>query len=201
MFTLPDLPYDYKALEPEIDEETMKLHHDKHHGTYVKNLNDILSGNGDLINLEVSQLLNNIDKVPDNLRQKVINNGGQHYNHSFFWQIMSGKKGQKPSGELAVTLDKDFGGIEKFKEEFEKAAIGRFGSGWIWLVKKDNKLKIMETVNGDSPITMGLEPILGLDVWEHAYYLKYRNLRASYVKAWWNVVNWEEVGNRFNKWR
>jgi len=199
MFTLPNLPYDYVALEPYIDEETMRLHHDKHHGAYVKNLNEILAGQEELLKMEVEELLQNLDKVPADLKQNVINNGGQHYNHSLFWEIMSPEYDQKPEGEILTAINKDFGSVEKFQEEFEKKALGRFGSGWIWLVVKNGKLEIMDTVNGDSPVILGLTPVLGLDIWEHAYYLKYRNMRIDYVKAWWRVVNWKRVGELYKE--
>lgn len=199
MFTLPDLPYDYKALEPYIDTETTRFHHDKHHGGYVKNLNEILTGHEELLKMNIEDLLRNLDKVPLDLKQKVINNGGQHYNHSLFWEIMSEKHDQKPEGELLNEIEKIFGSVEKFQEEFEKKAMAQFGSGWVWLVVNDRKLEIVDTANGDSPVTQGLEPILGLDVWEHAYYLKYKNMRGEYVKNWWHVVNWENINSIYNK--
>lgn len=199
MFTLPNLPYAYESLEPYIDTETMNLHHDKHHAAYIKNLNEILKGQEDLLNLEISELLQNLDKVSPDLKQKVINNGGQHFNHSLFWEIMSEKHNQKPEGKLLTDINRTFGSLEKFQEDFEKKALAWFGSGWIWLVVNEGKLEILDTVNGDSPITSGIKPILCLDVWEHAYYLKYKNTRGDYVKAWWQVVNWEKVEEMYKK--
>lgn len=199
MFTLPDLPYDYNALEPYIDEETMHLHHDKHHATYVKNVNDALEGHDDLLNMSPEELIQNLDKVPEDVRTKVRNNGGGHANHSMFWQVMrAGSDDNKPSGDLADAIVQKFETFEAFQEKFAAAATGRFGSGWAWLVLKDGELDILDTPNQDSPLMDGKgTPILCLDVWEHAYYLKYKNVRADYVKAFWNVVNWEEVAIRF----
>lgn len=199
MFTLSDLPYSYNALEPFIDEETMRLHHDKHHAAYVKNLNDILTGKEELLGMEISGLLQRLDKMPVDLKQKVINNGGQHFNHSLFWQVMSSTHDQKPGGVLILELEKTFGSLEAFQEGFEKKALARFGSGWIWLVVGNGKLEITDTANGDSPMMQGLTPILALDVWEHAYYLKYKNMRGEYVKNWWHVVNWKHVEELYIK--
>ena len=201
MFTLPDLPYAYNALEPFIDERTMQIHHDKHHAAYVKNLNDALVGQDALLAMPVEELMKNLSQVPEAMRTKVRNNGGGHANHSFFWTIMApfvaGALQGKPSGDLAKTIDAAFGSFEKFQEQFVAAGMGRFGSGWVWLVKHEGSLVIVDTPNQDTPLMEGKNPILGLDVWEHAYYLKYQNMRADYIKAWWNVVNWTEVEKRF----
>lgn len=196
MFTLPDLPYTYNALEPYIDEQTMKIHHDKHHGTYVKNLNDVLAGNTKLLSLPVKDLINNLSQVPESIRTKVKNNGGGHANHTMFWQMMvspSGKKAKAPKGEVANAIKESFGGFSQFQNLFSQAGVGRFGSGWAWVISENGKLSITDTPNQDSPLMNGSTPILGIDVWEHAYYLKYQNRRADYISAWWNVVNWEEV--------
>lgn len=200
MFTLPELSYAYNALEPYIDERTMQIHHDKHHGAYVKNLSDALTGQDALLSMPIEDLMQNLAKVPEAVRAKVRNNGGGHYNHSLFWTVMSGNpKGEarKPAGEFAKAIDAAFRDVTKFQEQFTAAAMGRFGSGWAWLVVDGRKLAIMDTPNQDNPLMGGKTPILGLDVWEHAYYLKYQNLRADYIKAWWNVVNWTEVEKRY----
>ncbi|WP_029423151.1 superoxide dismutase [Alicyclobacillus macrosporangiidus] len=194
---LPPLPYDYNALEPHIDEQTMRIHHDRHHGTYVNNLNAALEGHPDLQAKSLDELLRNIDSVPESIRTAVRNNGGGHANHSLFWQIMSPNGGGQPTGALADAINSTFGSFEKFKDEFSKAAAGRFGSGWAWLVIDNGKLAITSTPNQDNPVMEGKTPILGLDVWEHAYYLKYQNKRPDYIAAWWNVVNWAEVGKRY----
>ena len=199
MFSLPDLPYGYDALEPYIDKETMKIHHDLHHGTYVKNLNDVLSGHEDLLNMEIDELIKNLDKVPEELRVKVKNNGGGHLTHSFFWKAMAPKARKEPEGKLAEAIKKTFGNFSTFQEKFTNAGLGRFGSGWAWLVTHNGKLEIMDTGNQDSPVSEGKTPILALDVWEHAYYLKYQNRRADYIKAWWNVVNWREVEQKWQQ--
>jgi len=196
MFTVPDLPYAYNALEPHIDERTMQIHHDKHHAAYVKNLNDALAGHEDWLAMSVEDVVTNLAKVPAELQMKVRNNAGGHANHSLFWQIMGSNAGGKPSGSIATAIDAAFGSFDQFAEKFSAAALGRFGSGWAWLVVENGKLEIMDTPNQDSPITLGKTPILTLDVWEHAYYLKYQNMRAEYIKAWWNVVNWSEVEKR-----
>lgn len=194
MFTLPELPYSYDALEPAIDQETMKIHHDKHHAAYVNNLNDALKGNEHLSHLSIEEILKTLDQVPENIRMKVRNNGGGHYNHSLFWTVMTPGGSIEPKGELLKAINSTFGQFDSFKEQFTTKALGRFGSGWIWLVKKeDNTLEIVDTANQDNPISNEVTPILGLDVWEHAYYLKYKNVRAEYVSAWWSVVNWDEV--------
>ncbi len=200
MFTLPDLPYAYNALEPYIDEKTMQIHHDKHHGAYVKNLNDALAGNDALLTLSIEDLLKNLSQVPEAVRTKVRNNGGGHANHSMFWLMMApaGKGGGgAPRGDLSQAITTSFGDFLKFQEQFAASGMGRFGSGWVWLIKDNGKLAIVDTPNQDTPLMEGKTPILGLDVWEHAYYLKYQNLRADYIKAWWNVVNWKEVEKRF----
>lgn len=199
MFTLPDLPYAYNALEPYIDERTMQIHHDKHHGAYVKNLNDALGNYQQFDTLTIDELMKKLSDVPEEIRTKVRNNGGGHYNHSLFWTVMAPNAGGQPTGALAKAIDAAFGSFEKFQEQFAAAAMGRFGSGWAWLVVDTGTLAIMDTPNQDNPLMEGKMPVLGLDVWEHAYYLKYQNLRADYIKAWWNVVNWDEVERRYQK--
>ncbi|MCL4199981.1 superoxide dismutase [Patescibacteria group bacterium] len=200
MFILGDLPYAYNALEPFIDERTMQIHHDKHHAAYVKNLNDALAGHDDLLALPIETLISDLTRVPEAVRTKVRNNGGGHANHTMFWSVMAAPAAgsQSPSGKLAEAIEKTFGDLSTFQEKFSQAGIGRFGSGWVWLVADKGSLTIMDTPNQDSPLMDGRVPVLGLDVWEHAYYLKYQNLRADYIKAWWNVVNWKEVERRFN---
>ncbi len=201
MFTLPDLSYDYKALEPYIDEETMHLHHDKHHAAYVKNVNDALAGHDDLLNMPIEELIQTLNKVPEDVRTKVRNNGGGHANHSMFWQIMApaSNAATQPTNKLSDTINQTFGDFATFQEKFTASATGRFGSGWAWLVVKDGKLEILDTPNQDSPLMDSKgTPILCLDVWEHAYYLKYKNVRADYIKAFWNIVNWPEVSHRFS---
>ncbi|WP_053219183.1 superoxide dismutase SodA [Virgibacillus senegalensis] len=197
-FELPELPYAYDALEPHIDKETMNIHHTKHHNTYVTKLNGAVEGNSDLENKSLEELLSDIDSVPADVRTAVRNNGGGHANHSLFWTVLSPNGGGEPSGELADKINDKFGSFDKFKEEFGNAATGRFGSGWAWLVVNKGELEITSTLNQDSPIMEGKTPILGLDVWEHAYYLKYQNKRPEYVSAFWNVVNWEEVAKRYD---
>jgi superoxide dismutase, Fe-Mn family len=194
--TLPDLPYGHDALEPHIDAKTMEIHHGKHHGGYVSKLNAALEGHDGLAGKSVEDLIADLNAIPENIRTAVRNNGGGHANHSLFWTIMSPQGGGEPSGDLAAAITDAFGGFDKFKETFAAAAAGRFGSGWAWLVV-DGGLSVMSTANQDSPLMDGRTPILGLDVWEHAYYLKYQNKRPDYVAAWWNVVNWEEVAKRF----
>ncbi|AXF54723.1 superoxide dismutase [Salicibibacter kimchii] len=198
-YQLPDLPYAADALEPHIDEETMNIHHDKHHNTYVTKLNDALSGHDDLANQSVEDLVTNLDKVPENIRTAVRNNGGGHANHKLFWTILSPNGGGKPSGDLLSAIENKWGSFDQFQEEFTNAALGRFGSGWAWLVVDGGNLAIQDTLNQDSPLTEGKTPILGIDVWEHAYYLKYQNRRPEYVKAFWNVVNWPEVERRYKE--
>lgn len=192
-YTLPDLPYGYDALEPYIDVETMHLHHDKHHNTYVTNLNAAIEKYPELAEQTVEELVTNLSEVPEDIRTAVRNNGGGHANHSFFWKIMAPNAGGEPTGEIKAAIDEAFGGFEKMKEEFKTAATGRFGSGWAWLVINNGKLEITSTANQDSPLTDGKTPIIGLDVWEHAYYLKYKNVRPDYIAAFWDVVNWDQV--------
>ncbi|MDW7748998.1 superoxide dismutase [Halomonas sp.] len=195
--TLPDLPYAYDALEPHIDALTMEIHHSRHHQTYVNNLNAALEGTG-LEDVHVEELIANLDHVPEGKRQAVINNGGGHANHSMFWQMMSPDGGGQPQGQVAQAIDSELGGFDAFKEAFTKAALGRFGSGWAWLsVTPQGKLVVENTLNQDSPIMDGNTPVLGLDVWEHAYYLKYQNKRPDYVAAFFNVINWEDVERRY----
>jgi superoxide dismutase, Fe-Mn family len=197
MFTLPDLPYEFKALEPFIDETTMHIHHDKHHQAYIDKLNEALTGKDEFLNMDVKDLLTKLDEVPEEIRTKVRNNAGGHANHSFFWKIMIPKADFKEvSGELKKGLENKYGSFEKFQEEFEAKGVGRFGSGWVWLL---SDLSIIDTPNQDTPLMEGKKAILGLDVWEHAYYLKYQNKRADYIKAWWNVVNWGKVEEYFNE--
>lgn len=196
-YTLPALPYSNDALEPHIDAKTMEIHHDKHHNAYVTNLNAALEGKG-VAEQSVEDLCRNIESVPSEIRTAVRNNGGGHANHSIFWTILSKSGGGKPTGDLAKAIDSELGGFDKFKEDFAKAAATRFGSGWAWLsVDKNGKLVVESTPNQDNPYMSGSTPILGLDVWEHAYYLKYQNRRPEYIAAFWNVVDWNAVGERF----
>lgn len=197
-YTLPDLPYAYDALAPTIDEETMHLHHDKHHAGYVTKTNAALENHPELAELSIEELMKKLDSVPEDIKTAVRNNGGGHANHSLFWEILSPNGGGEPTGDLADAIKETFGDFESFKEKFNATATGRFGSGWAWLVVSDGKLEVMDTLNQDSPYSVGKTPILGLDVWEHAYYLNYQNQRPEYVKAFWNVVNWEEVAKRYN---
>lgn len=196
-YTPIDLPYAYDALEPHIDDETMHLHHDKHYVSYANNYNSAVQGQANLESKSVEDVLRNINDVPENIRTAVRNNGGGAANHEMFWQIMGPNKGGEPTGELANAINSAFGDFATFKTQFGQAAAGRFGSGWAWLVHRNGKLEIISTPNQDSPLMDGLYPIMGIDVWEHAYYLKYKNVRADYVSAWWNVVNWDEVAKRF----
>ncbi len=196
-YTLPDLPYAYDALEPYIDEETMHLHHDKHHNTYVTNLNSAIEKYPELGEKTIEELLSDMDAIPTDIKTAVRNNGGGHANHSFFWEIMAPNAGGEPTGEIKEAINEAFGDFSSFREEFKKAAAGRFGSGWAWLVMENGKLAITSTANQDSPLMEGKTPILGLDVWEHAYYLKYKNVRPDYIAAFWNVINWDEVNKRF----
>lgn len=198
-YKLPELPYAYDALEPHFDKETMNIHHTKHHNAYVTNLNNALEGNEELLNKSIEELIANLDAVPESKRTAVRNNGGGHANHSLFWELLSAEGGGNPSGALAETIDNKFGSFDAFKEEFAKAGATRFGSGWAWLVLNGGELEIMSTPNQDSPIMEGKTPLLGLDVWEHAYYLNYQNRRPDYISAFWNVVNWDEVAKRFGK--
>jgi Superoxide dismutase len=192
-YKLPDLPYDYNLLEPYIDEETMHIHHDKHHNAYVNNLNAAVEKHPELFEKTVEELLSNLDVVPNDIKVAVKNNGGGHANHTLYWNIMGKSTAKEPTGELKEAIDKAFGSYEKFQELFAAAAASRFGSGWAWLVVTNGELEIMSTANQDSPLSEGKTPILTLDVWEHAYYLKYKNLRPDYIKAFWNVINWNAV--------
>ena len=197
-FELPQLPYAYDALEPHIDKETMTIHHTKHHNTYVTNLNNAIKGNAELEAKSVEEILTNLDAVPEAIRTAVRNNGGGTANHNLFWQILSPNGGGAPTGELADAITKKFGSFENFKEEFTKAATTRFGSGWAWLVVNNGELEVTSTANQDSPLSEGKTPILLLDVWEHAYYLKYQNRRPEYIASFWNIVNWDEVSKRYS---
>ena len=200
---LPSLPYSHDALEPHIDKQTMEIHHGKHHNAYVTNLNKAIAGNAALEGKSIDALIGDLASVPDNIRGPVRNNGGGHWNHSFFWKLMGPKAGGTPTGKLADDIKAAFGGFDSFKEKFEAAGVGRFGSGWVWLVTNGGRLEIVSTANQDNPImgkaVAGCEgkPILGCDVWEHAYYLKYQNKRADYLKAFWNVVNWDAVAKNY----
>lgn len=197
-YELPQLPYAYDALEPHIDKETMNIHHTKHHNTYVTKLNEALQGNDVLLSKSVEDLVSNLDAVPESARGAVRNNGGGHANHSLFWEILSPNGGGAPTGEVADAINSKFGSYDKFKEEFAAAGVGRFGSGWAWLVVNNGELEITSTPNQDSPLMEGKTPVLGLDVWEHAYYLNYQNRRPDYINAFFNVINWDEVNKRYN---
>ena len=198
-FTLPPLPYDYTALESHIDEQTMRIHHDKHHAAYVNNLNAALEAHADLAAKSIDGLIANLDAVPEAARTAVRNNGGGHANHTLFWELMAPGGAREPQGALADAITTTFGGVTQFKDAFTKACTTRFGSGWAWLAqKKDGSIEVYSTANQDSPVMEGKVPLLGCDVWEHAYYLKYQNRRPDYVGAWWNVVNWTAVGKRFS---
>ncbi|WP_208560126.1 superoxide dismutase [Marinilactibacillus kalidii] len=196
-YTLPELPYAYDALAPHIDEDTMHIHHDKHHAAYVTKVNAALENHPELAELSIEELMMKLDSVPQDIKSAVQNNGGGHANHSLFWEILSPNGGGQPSGALAEAIDSTFGSFEDFKEKFSTTGATRFGSGWAWLVVTDGKLEVMDTLNQDSPLSEGKTPILGLDVWEHAYYLNYQNKRPDYISAFWNVVNWEEVAKRY----
>jgi len=195
--SLPPLPYDYNALEPHIDEQTMRIHHDKHHAAYVNNLNAALEKHPELANKSVDDLVKGINTVPEDIRTAVRNNGGGDINHTMFWGIMGPKKGGAPTGPIADAIKSTFGDFEKFKTQMNDAGAKRFGSGWAWLLDVGGKLVVESTANQDSPLMEGKKPILGIDVWEHAYYLKYQNRRPDYLAAWWNVVNWDAVNKRF----
>ena len=198
-FTLPALPYGFDALEPHIDAKTMEIHHGKHHAAYVTNLNKALESAPALADKSIEELLaNNCAIVPENIRTAVRNNGGGHINHSMFWKIMGPGVGGNPVGNVAAAINGTFGSFDAFKEKFSQAGATRFGSGWAWLLKSGDKLEITSSANQDSPVMEGKYPVMGLDVWEHAYYLKYQNRRPDYMAAWWNVVNWKEIENRFN---
>ena len=197
-FTLPDLGYANDALEPHIDAATMEIHHDKHHNTYVTKLNDAVAGT-EFADMDINELIANLDKVPADKQTAVRNNGGGHANHTFFWNLLKPGGASEPSGELANAINSTFGSFDKFKEEFEAAGAGRFGSGWAWLVKSGDSCEIVSTPNQDSPVMEGKTPVIGVDVWEHAYYLKYQNRRPDYLKAFWNVVNWDVAAENFGK--
>jgi Fe-Mn family superoxide dismutase len=197
-YELPKLSYAVDALEPYIDAQTMTIHHDKHHQAYVTNLNGAIEKHPELADKSLESLLADLNAVPEDIRAVIRNHGGGTWNHSMFWEIMAPKAGGAPKGELAKAIDAAFGSFDAFKGEFEKAANGRFGSGWAWLVKKGSGLAVVSTANQDNPMSEGLTPLMGIDVWEHAYYLKYQNRRPEYVANWWNVVNWDEVARRFN---
>ncbi len=195
---LPPLPYSFDALEPYIDAKTMEIHHGKHHAAYVNNLNKALEGHTDLQKLSLTELLAQLNKVPENVRTAVRNNAGGHYNHSMFWKIMKKGGGGEPRDELAEAIKKTVGSFADFKTKFTQTAMGRFGSGWAWLFIKDGKLAIDSTPNQDNPVIDGGKPVMGLDVWEHAYYLKYQNRRNEYIEAWWNVVNWDQISENYS---
>jgi Fe-Mn family superoxide dismutase len=197
-YVLPPLPYPADALEPYIDKQTMEIHHDKHHGAYVTNVNKALEGHEDLQKLSIEELLAKIESVPENIRTAVRNNGGGHENHTMFWQIMKKGGGGEPKGDIANAIKSAFGSFADFKTKFNQAATTRFGSGWAWLLMKDGKLTIESAANQDSPYMTNAKPVMGLDVWEHAYYLKYQNRRPEYIEAWWNVVNWDAIAERYS---
>jgi superoxide dismutase, Fe-Mn family len=197
-FELPKLPYAEDALEPYIDAQTMNIHHTKHHQTYVTNLNAAIEKHPELAGKSLEDLLSDLNAIPEDIRMAVRNHGGGTYNHNLFWEIMGPKMSPTPPGDLLQGLEASFGSFDSFKEEFTKAATTRFGSGWAWLVRKGDGLAVVSTANQDNPLSEGLTPILGLDVWEHAYYLKYQNRRPEYISNWWNVVNWAEVATRYN---
>jgi Fe-Mn family superoxide dismutase len=196
-YEVPALPYDYNALEPHIDEQTMRVHHDKHHQAYVDKVNGALEGT-EHADKPIEEVVANLDAVPEDKRNAVRNNGGGHLNHSLFWPSMSPDGGGEPSGELAEAINSAFGSFDAFKEQFEAAGVNQFGSGWAWLVLDGGKLAVTSTANQDNPISQGKTPLLGNDVWEHAYYLKYQNKRPDYLKAWWNVVDWDKVAERYS---
>ena len=195
-YEVPPLPYDYNALEPTIDDATMHLHHDKHHQAYVTQVNDALEGT-EWADKPIEEVLQNLQAIPDDKRAKVRNNGGGHYNHSLFWEWMSPDGGGEPDGDLAAAIDAAFGSLQEFKDKFKAAGVGQFGSGWAWLVHDGSGLAVVSTPNQDNPISDGKSPLLGVDVWEHAYYLNYQNRRPDYIDAWWNVVNWSKVAEGF----
>jgi Fe-Mn family superoxide dismutase len=197
-FTLPPLPYDFAALEPHIDARTMEIHHGKHHQTYVNNLNAAIEKAPELASRSLDDLMRNVNTLPEAVRTPIRNNGGGHWNHSMFWQIMAPKAGGEPGGNLGAAIKSAFGDFAKFREQFSAAGVGRFGSGWAWLINTGGKLSITSTPNQDNPLMEGQKAIMGLDVWEHAYYLKYQNRRPDYIQAWWNVVNWKEVEKRYS---
>ena len=198
-YSLPPLPYPSDALEPHVDKQTMEIHHGKHHAAYVNNLNAALEKHPELQGKSIEELIRDISAIPEDIRTAVRNNGGGHANHSMFWQIMGPNAGGPPTGAIADALTSSFGSFDAFKEQFAKAAVGRFGSGWAWVVDSGGTLVIESTPNQDSPLMEGKKPVFGLDVWEHAYYLKYQNRRPDYIGAWWNVINWAEASKRFAK--
>lgn len=198
-YTLPELPYAYDALEPHIDKETMNIHHTKHHNTYITNLNNALEGHEALQNKSVEELISDMDAIPADIQTAVRNNGGGHANHALFWELLSPNGGGEPTGALGEAITAKFGSFDAFKDAFAKAGATRFGSGWAWLVLDNGELEVMSTPNQDSPLMEGKTPLLGLDVWEHAYYLNYQNRRPDYISAFWNVVNWDEVAKRYGK--
>ncbi|MBC1420796.1 superoxide dismutase [Listeria seeligeri] len=197
-YELPKLPYTYDALEPNFDKETMEIHYTKHHNTYVTKLNEAVAGHEDLASKPVEELVANLDSVPEDIRGAVRNHGGGHANHTLFWSILSPNGGGAPTGNLKTAIESEFGTFDEFKEKFNAAAAARFGSGWAWLVVNNGKLEIVSTANQDSPLSEGKTPVLGLDVWEHAYYLKFQNRRPEYIDTFWNVINWEEANKRFD---
>jgi superoxide dismutase, Fe-Mn family len=196
-FTVPPLPYAFDALEPYIDAKTMEIHHDKHHGAYVTNLNKALEGHADLQAKSIDDLMKGLNSVPENIRTAVQNNGGGHWNHSLFWQLMKKGGGGEPKGDLASAINSSFGSFSSFKDKLKAAGLARFGSGWAWLIVKDGKLDIASTANQDTPYALGAKTVLGVDVWEHAYYLKYQNVRGDYIDAWWNTVNWDKAAELY----
>ncbi len=198
VFSLPELPYAFDSLEPFIDAQTMEIHHGKHHQAYVDNLNKAIEGHPELASRTIEDLLSDLDSLPDEIKAAVQNNGGGHFNHSFFWPLMKKNGGGEPKGELAETIAKSFGSLKEFQAKFNDAGLKRFGSGWAWLsVTGSGQLEVVSTANQESPVSKGLKPLLGLDVWEHAYYLKYQNRRADYIAAWWHIVNWDQVEENF----
>ncbi|HAB6433327.1 TPA_asm: superoxide dismutase [Listeria monocytogenes] len=197
-YELPKLPYTYDALEPNFDKETMEIHYTKHHNTYVTKLNEAVAGHPELASKSVEELVANLDSVPEDIRGAVRNHGGGHANHTLFWSILSPNGGGAPTGNLKIAIESEFGTFDEFKEKFNAAAAARFGSGWAWLVVNDGKLEIVSTANQDSPLSDGKTPVLGLDVWEHAYYLKFQNRRPEYIDTFWNVINWDEANKRFD---
>jgi Fe-Mn family superoxide dismutase len=199
MYTLPELPYDYSALAPTIEEKIMRLHHEKHHATYIKNTNETLANHEDLLSLPVEELIQNLDKVPEDIRTKVRNNAGGHANHSLFWKVMTPTPSSSMSSQLEEKINETFGDVEAFKKKFSEIATGIFGSGWAWLTITNGELKVEATPLQDNPLMSGSTPLLGLDVWEHAYYLQYENRRPEYIEAWWNIVNWDEVSRRLEE--
>ncbi|HAA8412497.1 TPA_asm: superoxide dismutase [Listeria monocytogenes] len=197
-YELPKLPYTYDALDPNFDKETMEIHYTKHHNTYVTKLNEAVAGHPELASKSAEELVTNLDSVPEDIRGAVRNHGGGHANHTLFWSILSPNGGGAPTGNLKAAIESEFGTFDEFKEKFNAAAAARFGSGWAWLVVNDGKLEIVSTANQDSPLSDGKTPVLGLDVWEHAYYLKFQNRRPEYIDTFWNVINWDEANKRFD---